>query len=256
MFSTIGIVIDIALVALFMILGIIGLKKGLLKSVISLFSWGACLIVAIFSAKLVAGWINGIYNFAGLIGGKITKSLQSLNAFFTLPINSFANTQEIVKNIPIDLNGLLKQLVKVVFSNNSVDMSSADSLGHITGISLGQICMVIISGILIFVVLMIVVKLLSKLFDNIEKTKILGSLNKVLGLCLGLIKAGLIVFVINVVLVGISLMPVANKIITPLIKESTYVEKFIYNKTDDLFGKYVIEGDLVKNWVTDLWNSR
>ena len=42
----------------------------------------------------------------------------------------------------------------------------------------------------------------------------------------------------------------------PIIKDNTHIEKVVYNKTDELFGKYVIEGDTVKNWVEDLWEKR
>ena len=151
---------------------------------------------------------------------------------------------------------MLAQLIKVVFSNTSVDMSSTATIGSVVGSSLGHICMVIISGILIFILLKIVVALLSKLFDNIERTKVLGGLNKLLGLVLGFVKASIIIIVVNCVLVGLTLVPTFNKMVTPLIQENTHVEKVIYNQTDKLFGKYVIEGDTVKNWVENLWNAR
>ena len=256
MLSTMGIIIDVVIILAVVISAIIGMKKGFLRSVISVFSWFVCLLVAIFTAKYVAGWINGLYDFAGLMGDKISKSLNGMNEFFGRSINTFANTEEIVNSLPSNLNGLLKQLIKVVFSNSSVDMTSTETVGSFVGSCLGDICMVIIAGILVFVVLKIVVAILSKLFDNIEKTKVLGGLNKILGLVLGLLRAGIIIIIINVVMVGLSLIPVANKIITPLVKDNTHVEKVIYNKTDELFGKYVIEGDTVKNWIEDLWEKR
>jgi len=256
MLSTIGIIIDVILVLAVVISGIIGMKKGLLKSVLSLFSWFVCLLVAIFTAKYVAGWINGLYDFAGKIGNSISKSLIKSNEFFGKSINSFANTQEIVSSLPSNLNGLLKQLIKAVFSNSAVDMSSTETVGSFVGGCLGEICMFIIAGILVFIVLKIVVALLSKLFNNIEKTKVLGGLNKILGLALGVLRAGIIIIILNIVLVGLSLVPTANKLIAPLIKDNTYVERVIYNKTDELFGKYVIEGDTVKNWIENLWEKR
>ena len=256
MLSTIGIIIDVILVLAVVISGIIGMKKGLLKSVLSLFSWFVCLLVAIFTAKYVAGWINGLYDFAGKIGNSISKSLIKSNEFFGKSINSFANTQEIVSSLPSNLNGLLKQLIKAVFSNSAVDMSSTETVGSFVGGCLGEICMFIIAGILVFIVLKIVVALLSKLFNNIEKTKVLGGLNKILGLALGVLRAGIIIIILNIVLVGLSLVPTANKLIAPLIKDNTHVERVIYNKTDELFGKYVIEGDTVKNWIENLWEKR
>ena len=256
MLSTIGIIIDVVIILALVISAIIGLKKGFLKSVLSIFSWGVCLLIAILTAKYVANLINGIYDFSALLGGKISSSLTKMNEFFATPLNTFANKEDIINNLPSNTNGLLKQVIKAVFSTSSVDMTSTETIGFFVGAVLGDIAMVIISGILVFIVLKIVTFLLSKLIDNITKTKVLGSVNKILGLALGLVKASLIIIIINVVLVGLSLMPAVNKLTTPLIQENTHVEKVIYNQTDKLFGKYVIEGDLVKNWIEDLWEKR
>ena len=124
------------------------------------------------------------------------------------------------------------------------------------GNSLGHIAMVIISGILVFIVLKIALALLSKLFDNIARIKVLGGINKLLGMLFGVIKAGLVILALNFVLVGLTMIPAVNNTITPLVQDNTHVEKFIYNKTDETFGKYVIEGDAIQNWITNLWENR
>ena len=135
-------------------------------------------------------------------------------------------------------------------------MSSTETIGSVIGSSMGHICVVIISGILVFIVLKIIVFLLTKFFDNLTKTKIIGGLDKILGLVLGLLKGALIIGVVNLIAVGLSLIPTVNKVITPVIQDHTNVERFVYNTTDKLFGKYVIEGDGLQNWVEDLWNKR
>ena len=258
MLATIGIIIDIALIAVLVIFSILGLKKGFLKSVLSIFSWIVCLFVACLTAKYVAGWINGLYDFSALIGGKISKSLIKTNNFFAQSVNVYetAGKDALINAIPGNINKLLTQLIKVVFSNSKIDMSSSDSIGLVVGTSLGHICMVIIAGILVFIVLKIAAALLSKLFTNIEKTKVLGSLNKILGGILGFLKGALIVGVINLILVATSMVPLLNKLYTPLIQDNTHVEKVVYNKTDELFEKYVIKGDTVKNLMESLWENR
>lgn len=257
MLSTIGIIIDVAIVLALVIVGIIGFKKGFLHTIISLFSWVVCLIIAFFTAKYVASWINGIYNFSNLIGNGITKSFAGMGEVFTQAINTFESKDALVAAATgASSNGLLDQLIKVVFNNSSVDMTSTETVASFLGASLGHIIMVIISGILVFIVLKIVVALLTKLFDKIAKTKVLGTLNKILGLILGVVKAGLIIVVLNIVLVGLSMVPAVNKTITPIITNNTHVEKVIYNKTDELFGKYLVEGDMLENWIKDLWEAR
>ena len=45
------------------------------------------------------------------------------------------------------MNGLLKQLIKVVFSNSAVDMTSNETIGSFVGHCLGDISMVIICSL-------------------------------------------------------------------------------------------------------------
>lgn len=256
MFATIGIIIDIVIIAAFAIFTFIGIRKGFLHSLISLFSWTFCLLVAFLTAKYVAGWINGIFNFSGMLGNSISDALIDSNNFFGQAINSYASKDELLKAIPSDTNGLLKQLIKVVFSNSSVDMSSTESIGSVVGIGLGQVITIVITGILIFIILKVAVMLLNKLFKKIAQTKVLGTVNKVLGGILGFIKVGFIVIGLNLVLCGLSLIPLVNKTINPLINENTFVEKFAYNKTDELFSSYILEGKVLENWVDDLWENK
>ena len=215
-------------------------------------------MIAFLTAKYVAVWINGLFDFSGWFGGKIENSLCNTNDFFAQSINAYESVGKdgLINSIPKNFNTLLANLIKVVFSNTNVDMSSSETIGSVIGSSLGHICTIILSGILVFVVLKIAVFLLTKFFDSLTKTKILGGLDRVLGLILGLIKGTLIVAVVNVIAVALSLIPAVNKTITPVIQDNTNVERFVYNTTDELFGKYVIEGDALQNWIEDLWDKR
>ena len=60
--------------------------------------------------------------------------------------------EALISAIPGDTNKLLAMLIKVVFNNTEVDMTSTDTIGSVIGSSLGHICMVIIAGILVFIV--------------------------------------------------------------------------------------------------------
>lgn len=255
MLATIGIFVDIIIISCLAIFTLIGIKKGFLHSLISLFSWTFCLLIAFLTAKYVANWINGIFNFSGLLGGKISKSLIESNNFFAQTINSYASKEDLINAIPSDTNGLLKQLIKVVFSNSAVNMESAETIGKIAGESLGQIIVIVVTGIIIFIVLKIAVMLLSKLFKKISETKILGTINKILGGILGFIKVAFMVVGFNLVLVGLSFIPAVDKTITPLVNENTFIEKFAYSKTDELFSSYILEGKAIDNWIEDMWKK-
>ena len=255
--TILGLVIDILLIAVVVILGIIGLKKGFFKSIISLLSWSVCLIIAVLLAKYVAALLNHIYNFSGLIGGKIEGSLLGYNEFFTKSVNTYSSSEELIAAAKAtDINKLLLKLIEVIFKSSSVNFESEASIANVVGASLGQICMVIISAILLFLLLMLIVKLLSKFFDKLAKLKIIGAVNKILGLVFGVAKAFIIIIVLNCILVALSLVPAVNKSISPLIQDNTHIEKVIYNETDKVIGEKVIEGQLIQKWIEDMWKSR
>lgn len=257
MIPTLGLIIDVVIIGVLLIFGFVGLKKGFFKSVISLLSIAVCLAVAVFTAKFVANWINGIYNFSALISGKVSSGLNGTNEFFALPIATYASKDALIAAIPANINKLLAQVVKVVFNNSNIDYATAEgTIGEVVGSSIGQIAMIIIAGILIFVVLRLAIMLLSKAFDNLAKIKMIGWLNKVLGFLFGAIKAGCVIIILNCVLIGLSLIPAVNKTITPIIQDNTHVEKVVYNTTDKFVGKYIIEGNLLQNWLENQWNSR
>ena len=251
--NIVGIIIDVVLVAILLIYAVIGLKKGFLKSVLSLFSWVVCLLIAIFTAKYVALWVNSMFDFAGWIGGGIAQGLEGMNEFFKITVGEYVANPV----IPEAVSGIIKTITSMALGN--VDLATVDPstpLSSVVGSGIGLICLMIICGILIFVILKIVIKLLSKLFDNISRTRILGGVNRVLGVLFGLVKGAVMVFLINGLLVALSMIPAVNTTITPIIQDHTYVEKFVYNTTDNLVEKYVIEGEVVQNWLEGVWNAR
>ncbi len=255
--NVVGIIIDVAIVLAVLIFALVGLKKGFFKSFFSLFSWVVCLIIAVLVAKYVARWINGIHNFSGDIGNALQGPLANTNEFFGRSMSEFADAQAVLDAIPASLNKILQTLTKSVFTGMDISTLSAETtVGQVVGTSIGGICMVVISGILVFIVLKIVVALLSKLFESLARTKVLGGLNKVLGLLFGVVKAGVIIFAINIALVFLTLIPVVNKTITPLVMENTKIEKFVYTQADNVVDKYVINGNIIQTWISNLWESR
>ena len=129
-------------------------------------------------------------------------------------------------------------------------MASSKTVASLIGASLGHICVVVISGVLIFILLKIILAILNAVLSKLTKNKVLGGVNKAFGLVF------LIIVIINIVLVVISLVPLANNVIKTGVVNNTHVERVIYNKTDELFGKYVIKGGMLQNFITNLWESR
>lgn len=250
MFTIAGFVIDFIVIALLVVFGLIGLKKGFFKSMLSLFSWSVCIVLACLTAKHVAGWLDKICNFSGMIGNRIAISLSKSNDFFSKPISSFAETgkDSLISAVnDLKINKLLKEVIKMIFSKGKIDMTSSKTIGSIVGGKLGEICLVVITAIVMFILLKLAVFLLSKFFKNLEQIKLIGGLNKTIGFILGVAKACVIIITVNMVLVALTLIPAVDKTITPIINNNTYVERFVYNQSDKIFEKYILDGDVLTN---------
>ena len=168
------------------------------------FSWIVCVVIAVLLAKHVAKLVNGIYNFSGLIGNKIAAGLNGNGEFFSKPINQLGveNKQQLIAAIPANTNGMLAQLIKVVINNAKIDFASCTStVASIVGLGLGNIIMVVVCGVLLFVVLKLIVFALTKLFNKITDVKVIGILNKILGAVFGVLKAAVVIFVFNFIVV-------------------------------------------------------
>ncbi len=249
MLVTIGLIIDVVVVCALIISAIIGFKKGFLKSVLAFFSWAVCLLVAIFAAKYVANWINHIYDFDSLIGNNIAKALVKNNEYF-----STLATNYLPENMPSGL-GFLGQLTKVVFKNVGTVPEDA-TIATVVGKSVGHLCMIIISALLIFIILKIVLLIINKIIDKITSAKVFGIINKIFGAIFGFLKAACIIIVFNVVLCFLTLLPPVNKTVKPLVKENTYVERVIYNTTDKVIEDKFINGGIINDWLSNLWDNK
>jgi len=106
--STTGIAIDVIIVGLILIFGFIGLRKGFFKSVLAMISTLAVIIISIFCASPLAKLINKIYDFTGLIAGKLCKAIASMGTFYSQTIPEGVSGKDIVNNIPASTNGFLK----------------------------------------------------------------------------------------------------------------------------------------------------
>ncbi len=254
--NIVGIVIDVALVLVVLIFALIGVKKGFLKSLLSLFNWVVCLFVSIWLAKYIANWVGSWFGMENAIAGKISNAIIGVNADLGNSVASFGS-KEAIMNACAGMNGILKQLVNMIFSSANVDFTAETAVSDVAGAGVAHICVLAISAVLLFIVIKIVLAILGKLFDNIARTKVLGGLNRALGFVFGLVKGACIVIIINIIAVALSLVPMINNtVIKPVIQENTKIENFVYEKTDYVIGKYVIEGELVQNWIDSLWEKR
>lgn len=254
--STMGVVFDVAIVALLVIFGFIGLRKGFFKSVISILSTLVVLIISILGAGWLARLVNKIYDFTGLIAGKLCEGIASMGAFYSTPIPEGVSGADIIQAIPSSTNGFLKKLMSYVLKPLSASDIQGATVADVVSGAFASIIMLIISAIVLFILIKIVISIATRLFDNITRNRVFGVGNKLLGLAFGVVKGALIVFVFTIVLTLLTVIPAINTKMTPIIQDNTKLAKPIYNYTDEFIEKRVVDGKLVQKWIDNLWQNK
>lgn len=254
--SGVGIAIDVAIVVLLVIFGLIGFKKGFFKSVLSMISTVVVLVVSILCASPLANLINKIYDFTGLIAGKLCKAIASMGAFYNQTIPEGVSGKDIANNIPSSTNGFLKKLMSYVLDPLKAGDIEGATVADIVSGAFASIIMVIIAGIILFIAIKIVIALASRLFDNITRNRVFGATNKLLGLAFGAAKGFLIIIAFTIILTLMTVVPFINTKLTPIIQDNTHIAKPIYNYTDEMVEKYVVDGKVIQKWIENLWDNK
>lgn len=228
-------VIDIIVIAVLLVFAIIGMVKGFLNTLLSLFSTLASFGVAIFCAKPVSQFLNKIFNFVGFIASKLVGPLTGtitpfetsgatealtgaqVKEYFAADGLSF---QERIFSLFIDDSATFEYMESAAASDQNVIQFIAEGLAAIIS--------VIVSAILVFILIKIAVLLLSKLFNAITKIRAINGLDRTLGLLVGVIKAS---FLICLTLGVFYLL--ANNTVQGWIDNST-VTKWVYNYVTQL----------------------
>ncbi|MBO5909955.1 MAG: CvpA family protein [Clostridia bacterium] len=254
--STMGIVFDVLIVGILVVLGLIGFRKGFFKSVISLFSTLVVIIISFMFAGHLARLVNKIYDFTGLIAGKLSSGIASMGTFYSEPIPAGVSGQDIINNIPSSTNGFLKKLMSYVLEPLSASDVEGATVADIVSGSFASIIMLIISAIVLFIAIKIIIAIASRLFDNITRNRVFGAANKLGGLAFGVVKGFLIVIIFTVVLTLLTVIPTVNTKLTPIIQDNTKIARPVYNYTDEFIEKHVIDGKIVQKWIDNLWENK
>ena len=254
--SVAGIVFDVAVVALLAIFGLIGFKKGFFKSVISMISTVVVIVISIFCASPLARLLNKLYDFTGLIARSLCKGIASMGAFYSQPIPEGVSGADLVSNIPESTNGFLKKLMSYALNPLSASDVQGATVADIVSGAFASVIMLIISGILLFILIKIILAIATRLFENITRNRVFGATNKILGLAFGALKGLIVVFIFSIILTFLTVIPAINTKISPVIQDHSIIARPIYNFTDEMVEKHVVDGQLVQKWIDRLWENK
>ena len=191
-------VIDIVIILLLCIFSAIGFKKGMLVSLFSIFSF-----------------IASIY-LTYLILPLFTETLISILDINTLANESIANDNQII-NFFLNNQSKLILIIKYLLH---ID-------GSVLNISSIQLIINIISFILLSIIIKYLLKItLKKIALGLKSFFIIGTLDRMCGLCFGFIKGVIIVCILCFVLTSLVEFKDFNNIIGTQVENSVLIETF------------------------------
>lgn len=217
-------IIDIIFVAVLIILAVIGLTKGFLKSAISMVGSLASMVIAYFAASPLGSLIDKIFKSTSFFANKISNWLYSLSDFFSITRNgeSFSNIAGEMSASGVD--SAVQRLAKAVLGSGIIP--EGESVGSVMGKSLGGLLTTVIGGIVAFILIRIIIKVLEHLSSKITQVRIFGAVDKVLGFVFGLVKGLLYIGVAFVLMSILSyIKPIDNKI-TPIMDQTKIAQKY------------------------------
>jgi uncharacterized membrane protein required for colicin V production len=193
-------IVDIVFVALIILLAVIGLYKGFLKSAISVVGTAASALLAFLVAEPFGKLLEAMFKVTTTIKGKIADWLYSLSEFFTLERGgeTFA---DISGEMGIGgVSGIVQRLANLLLKGANIP--TGETVGAVLAGKIAAVVTTIIAFIVGFILIRIILKVLEKLSDKITEVKIFGAIDKVLGFLFGLAKgllyAGIIAIIATV----------------------------------------------------------
>ena len=230
-----GVVLDLVLLGVIALFLIIGLWKGLFKSVLSIFGFTSSLLVAFLIRVPVSSLIDKIFNLSNAIGNKIMSPIVASNPL----IESFktTNATELTNTVNnSNVSGVVKTLFNKLIGTGAFDQPV--SVVDIIGNKIGIIGTRIVAVVAMFVLLRIAMFILNKMFKGLKKKNVLGKIDRALGGLFGLAKGLLIVIVVFSAFSLVRYIPSQTEKIDNVISSSC-VSKYGYKVVDDFISNKI-----------------
>lgn len=221
-----AILIDILLAALLLSFFFMGLRTGLVRSLIGFLGSIVALIAAICLGNLIANWMYTDLFRSSLVDtihsaisgqGAATAEQQAQSVLSALP--SFLGNA--LENMGVTAQQLGESMAG---SSDVVAQSAADFVSpviiHLTALGL---------TILLFLIFRIGIYFLAKLIDGVFRLPVLNTINRILGGAFGLLKGGVVAFLLaTVILVVAPLLPTETAESVHKTVEASYLCRWFY----------------------------
>lgn len=205
--------VNIGVIVLLLVYGLIGIKRGFVKSFFSVFGTILALLFAVLLASKVTMVIEDKFGAVSSVSGKISGFLTKKFGATLMDTPIKDATESLLNGAGID-----KWIVSIILSAKA-DSAIPDTttVNQILSPSISYYIVLILSVIGLFIVLKIIFFLLSVLVKKLYKIKMIAVLDKVLGFVVGLV-SGIITLEFIIMITGIIPIQFIQQINVCLIK--------------------------------------
>ena len=176
-------------------------KRGFVKMFFRFASGLVAVVAAIALAKFALTATGGLFGLQEYFTGKFTETFSKMSGF-----DVDISGQDISALISSkDLSAVIATLIAKKYVG--VELAAGTTLGYLAGSTVAELLCTLLSGIAVFIALKIVCGLLGKIFTVlINRIKLLGKVNRTLGMIVGLLEG---VFFISLAVSVLTLLPSA-----------------------------------------------
>jgi len=197
------------LVAIILLVHILnGRRKGLVKTVFSLFSAIVAIVVTATVAPMISKQLQSNETVYAFVEEKVAVSLG--NYIEDLEESSVAVQNEVIQGLP--LPAAIKDML---VENKNTEVYQAMAVEGLRDYVIKYVTGVVINAgafIVVFIVVNIAIRILAVLLDIISKLPVLNTLNKTGGAVVGFLQGMLVIWILCIVLMAFSSTDIAKDI--------------------------------------------
>lgn len=178
-------------------------KRGFIDCFFGFFSTIIALVAAIFLAKAIVNWTDGLFGLRGWFDKTFTNAFMKVEGFDTHVVGEGTEAALKAKNVP----SILAQLVLKMTKGSHEGVVLAEALGDVTS----SLATTLTCGVLVFILAKLVMRLLKGVLESVaEKIKLVGAANALLGALVGVLGFTLLVSTVLSVLAVIPVQAINN----------------------------------------------
>lgn len=240
--------VDIAIIMILIVFVAIGFWKGLIFSMLSVFSSTINFCISIFLADPVTGLLNKWFGLESAISSSFASKFSSASPLFDVNMVSMTKAEmathvsKTLSDGKVPFKGLLSKLISI--TPDKIEGKTSITVGEVLSKSLGGFFSLIIGFIICFILIYLILWIISLITKKAREVDGIRITDRILGVLFGLVKGFLFVAFIFSILSFFnedgSLKAVFDYI------NSSSLGSWIYNVVNNIVDKYLNFNAVIK----------